>query len=1039
MKRMKTATGLKDNAPAVKRKREQDDRPNKRMASNRESFTIIKDMHHQDAVPENGHSGNSDDIIDFHDDCGNVDNSNYKKTSVHVAPDLVFTSDSLSSRDQHLEHWRAWCERKRYPNSDVTGEKFDKYIKESLAPKSYRDKNNPHLEILPIRVISGVSEEGEVPASEDVDSHISSIQSLYREQCKSKGLRPDIDGVMKQPGTLAAISWFRDRNSLRYLWIKGYYDQECNSRNQWCGTQTRLCLASYKYETPSNVLRHTTLASLYPVRYMDDDQGIFFGLAVKNPYISKSRNLDFQPILRLFRHQDAEMCPVGCLAMYLFAQWMDDSAVPDFKQHKWETDYLIYSQDASKMTSVSTYLRQFGVALGMASTGAADAIVYPKTQRDDSDSLRVMTQKDNTIPITADSLEKKCTLGDDPGREPHQIAVKCHLREDYVVLRDIVVPPLELQRQIFPFIEKLYPHSEDWRTWIDNIMMNRAECTGRSRTHQRIYSEDRTAAIRLMLILAHLRKIILQDIVELKLCTMDLLTTGNNTHPIADCPVFRSPEFFRFAHQLQEAMLVRATRRLQGWTIVHPVKPQLRRRDAPFSGNVSPIITTHSVSNSAQLPTPTDDSESDKASFNSLSLEPAQESLRPTVSQLSTKQKGPPQELLAIRPTGDDDPDILEIKTSLASIFKYFETESKAVGNFASATFSSLENLQIQMACVEKSMYELLDKESMAESKPVEQPVVESDLRQLSSQQDARLDQWLQQQIEVCAREERDKKERHETGSQYTQGQSPYSANSVGKEVLSPDKAEAQSGSLLDINTLREKMSRSKALNQDVKRRISNLEAVLLAVGESLQAITGGEGTEEQSEAEGQGDSGEKDEERDEPSDEEENDHQDETWEHGVLRRSTRLGYSQSEMREQNGGHSVKLFYPKNLCSLADQIAALYPQLKADKVRTMQGSTTIQAQISLGPPTTLRDIWLEHFSAKGSTMPSFWSLVKYAGAWQTLSRPTNVSLMYRKKTIIAVVLREVERITSNSLKVRVEKGLAAVEAISSKSKNRASS
>ncbi|KAF9130811.1 hypothetical protein BGW39_002656 [Mortierella sp. 14UC] len=225
----------------------------------------------------------SDDFIDPNDDGGGyIDRDNYRETPMDAAPDSELTRDFLECRDRHQEHWRAWHQRKRNLDSEVTGEKCDTYIKKSLAPRSHRDRNNPHLEILPIRVISNVSEEGEVPAWEDVVSHISSTRSLCPEQCESNGVRPDIEGTMAQPEIVAAISGFRNsqempqfvqeagylpilKNSLRYLWMKGYYYQECNNFNQW-------------HKGLNHALRRVTLTALYPVYYMDHiNQQTVFG------------------------------------------------------------------------------------------------------------------------------------------------------------------------------------------------------------------------------------------------------------------------------------------------------------------------------------------------------------------------------------------------------------------------------------------------------------------------------------------------------------------------------------------------------------------------------------------------------------------------------------------------------------------------------------------------------------------------------------------------------------------------------------------
>ncbi|KAG0275564.1 hypothetical protein BGZ95_008639 [Linnemannia exigua] len=818
------ASGRNHYGPAQKRKNEQDDGPRKRVTDTLAQSTIIENTRGQDIFFENGRTNDSSES---NDDGNSTDGDNYQETSTSAAPGLVLGHDFLKRRDKHLEHWRAWCQRKRYLDDTVTAEKYGTYINESLSPKSHHDGNNPHLEILPIRVDSSDNEEGEIPAWEDVVCHISSIRSLYLGQCESNGVCPDIDGTMAQPETVAVISKFR--------------------------------------------------------------------------------------------------------SMYV------------------------------------------GVALGMAKTEVAAAVINPREQGVGAEAFRDFHHSDSTV--ATETPLKPCYLVDDSATEPYKLLANTRLPGENMMMRDAIIPPLELQRQIFPFIEKLFPDNDDWKFWIDNIMMNRPD------------------------------------------------------------PVFSSQAFLRFAHQLQEAMQSRSGCAQAAESNGDPIKTHLTRQDIPLEEDVVfPITTVHNhLSSSAQLPTPTEDSEVDTTLLNTIPPEPAIQTQQLTSNQQSSKQQGLPRELIAIWPTKDDDPDILEIKMSLTSMFRYMETESKAVGRFASATFSSLEQLQGQVAVVENTVQVLLEKEMAAESKSVERPVPESVLDHPPPQQDfGHLEQWLQQQNEIRPWR---KDFQQGTVTQHHEERLSRSAGSTGETRLSGD-SETRRGDLLNMNTLRENMSRTKALNQDVKRRISNLEAELLAVGQSLRAVVGVGATEERSEAELQArdedeEEGEEEvEERDEPTDEEEDENQDEEWEQeapGGTRTGTRTGSSKAATRKENRKRkALKSFYPEDLVVLAGQIAALYPQLSEDKVRTMHASVT-RPQIPLASPTTLKDIWVEHFSVNGS-QPSFWSLETYVEAWRSGFSSKQRPLVARKKVVIAAILREVGQTKGSSLKAREEKALALLEA-----------
>ncbi|KAG0309064.1 hypothetical protein BGZ97_013168 [Linnemannia gamsii] len=574
------------------------------------------------------------------------------------------------------------------------------------------------------------------------------------------GLRPDIDGTMATPETVAVISQFRSsqdmpqfvqapsyqlklKGALRYLWMKGYNEQECAYVNQWCGTRTRLCLAFDRFKGPRHVLRKNLLTSLYPVYHMD----------------------------------------------------------------------------------------------------------YTST------------------------------------------------------------------RSIFPFIEKLFPTNEDWKAWIDNIMMNRPEDTYRSRNWRVHYSKENLPAIRLMLVLAHLRKIILQDIVAMKMCARDTLY---KKHRIANSPVFSSKSFCRFEHQLQEAMHGRATR--SSAKDRNHAKFQFIRQRSPIVDVVSNTLTAVCGSSLAQLPTPTEDEDANTTLVDPHSLESEFTSQQSMTSCYGNKLQELPQELLGILPMDDDDAEILEIKKSLASMFRYMETESKAVGNFASATFASLDQLQGQMASAEKTVQMLLAKQDALESRSSEQTKQESDLRLLSFQQEPRiLEQWLQLQNKLRPWE---KNRKQDAGSR--QGRA--------------EDSEAQTERSFDMDALRQKMSCTKAVNLDVKRRISNLEADLLAVGNSLRAVAGVGDTEEGAEV----DTEAKDEEGndknwevsgDDERDESGEDEQEKTPIDSAALRMTRFGRRMVDPIQQVSRQS----YPDDLVELADRIAALYPQHKPDKIRDVDG------------------------------------------------------------------------------------------------------
>ncbi|KAF9567067.1 hypothetical protein EC968_003501 [Mortierella alpina] len=169
------------------------------------------------------------------------------------------------------------------------------------------------------------------------------------------------------------------------------------------------------------------------------------------------------------------------------------------------------------------------------------------------------------------------------------------------LLRNNVIPPVELQRQVFPFIEDQFPGDEDWKAWIENIMLDRDVYHGRMihpmRTRKTPFArrrrqsagtrgtdagasdddhnnnsdsdddndngddeeddeEDYTIAKRRHLILlAHLRKVVLQDAAV-------LMELGNQDehcryhyHHVFDYDVFKTQLFIDFRAKLHADML----------------------------------------------------------------------------------------------------------------------------------------------------------------------------------------------------------------------------------------------------------------------------------------------------------------------------------------------------------------------------------------------------------------------------------------------------------------------------------------------------
>jgi hypothetical protein len=121
---------------------------------------------------------------------------------------------------------------------------------------------------------------------------------------------------------------------------------------------------------------------------------------------------------------------------------------------------------------------------------------------------------------------------------PYRMAGFTLPNEEFWLERNTVIPPKELQRMLFPFVEDLFPGKQDWTAWIDNIMDDNPEELNRPQSTHVEYTGAMYPAMRVMLVLAQLRKVILQDAVALLSITNDKLYGQH--HLITSHPAFSS-------------------------------------------------------------------------------------------------------------------------------------------------------------------------------------------------------------------------------------------------------------------------------------------------------------------------------------------------------------------------------------------------------------------------------------------------------------------------------------------------------------------
>ncbi|KAI8606668.1 hypothetical protein EDD21DRAFT_429979 [Dissophora ornata] len=192
-------------------------------------------------------------------------------------------------------------------------------------------------------------------------------------------------------------------------------------------------------------------------------------------------------------------------------QLTSKGSAPDFRMHDWKSHYLVFASDKDKPMDAATLYRSQSqvtklahhtsskVTHGGRKTGAHHvqsngAGIEDIAQHGIWNHRRLITPYLSPVAQTV----------------PYTMAGFRSENEDFWIARNTVIPPIELQKQVFPFIEALFPGNVDWAKWMENIMLDRPEDSNRLGNEAVTYPDEYIPAMRIMLILAHLRKSSLQ-------------------------------------------------------------------------------------------------------------------------------------------------------------------------------------------------------------------------------------------------------------------------------------------------------------------------------------------------------------------------------------------------------------------------------------------------------------------------------------------------------------------------------------------------
>lgn len=307
----------------------------------------------------------------------------------------------------------------------------------------------------------------------------------------------------------------------------------------------RLRLAFGYFETDSR----NNLATLVPpqlyhlqIRPEDEDQIPTQGVAVMVDF--RKQYTDSLRYSIFLREEDVQVCPIGALAFFLLGKWTEKKSFPDFGIDDWATEPIEYLKDAPKAgENISS--EQDG--------GANSAALF-------ADIIEANTEE-RPYSSFFDFINPSPNRHTNGNKKVPPIILTATLPQPSVfrLPRNRLLPPLDLQRQLFPFIEDVYDDNADWKMWVENIMMDRPEDTDRLPEKDKDFEYHKAdfPLIRHLLFVAGLRKVVLQDFAAMMACETEEdgeKKTGFDHVFAVKHPVLSSPAFKEFAAQLREAM-----------------------------------------------------------------------------------------------------------------------------------------------------------------------------------------------------------------------------------------------------------------------------------------------------------------------------------------------------------------------------------------------------------------------------------------------------------------------------------------------------
>ncbi|KAK3844525.1 MAG: hypothetical protein J3R72DRAFT_71681 [Linnemannia gamsii] len=518
-------------------------------------------------------------------------------------------------------HWEEWCKRREYSDGDMmTGDKFFAFMKELVASDVHHNKNNPRLGVLPIRHHTSDYYDGCMPALHTITSYIEMIQYFYPKQCTDYGLMPNSKGTARSQESNALMNAFYEQTTKSQencylhaedaLYMLRKTTGLFRASNYWAHNgkykfkrfatlRTRLHY-SFDYFKADDLypISDVLLSHIYTIATSGGEEGsMVVGIAIAKH--SSVQNGIGEGLSIFERHPDVAVCPVGCLAFFLLELFAKVKDSPQgFLRDVLQPYFLLHAHEQG--TSLKDAILQQNRRMLVVMVNRGDDTQF---------TTRGQTSNLSTTLIREHNELGGIAVNDRPDnngtRIQHSRRVKpCYLNSDESLnaptkymetfgaykliastivndndndgadgsgrrLREIhratLIPPANLQRQLFPFLDEMLlsdsdDDSADWKQWILNLMTDRPEEEGRSRPlgSQPVYANKFSPAIQIALVLVYMRRVILQDMAVLMAfedCPRGHDVDWQHSH-FVEHPVFASKEFLDYARDLRAALLV---------------------------------------------------------------------------------------------------------------------------------------------------------------------------------------------------------------------------------------------------------------------------------------------------------------------------------------------------------------------------------------------------------------------------------------------------------------------------------------------------